>query len=82
MLHSKNRRFESHRALNELSESWVYLWLTLSKATCFFDRQFRITVDAAIGKGPWRKKIAVAVPRGQNDDGDHGSMTGVDGRTQ
>lgn len=28
------------------------------------------------------KKIAVAVPRGQNDDGDHGCMTGVDGRTQ
>jgi hypothetical protein len=28
------------------------------------------------------KKIAVAVPRGQNDDGDHGNMTGVDGRTQ
>ena len=24
------------------------------------------------------KKIAVTVPRGQNDDGDHGNMTGVD----
>jgi len=28
------------------------------------------------------KKIAVAVPRGRNDDGDHRNMTGVDGRTQ
>ncbi len=29
-----------------------------------------------------RRKIAVEVPRGQNDDGDHGNMTGVDGRTR
>jgi hypothetical protein len=35
-----------------------------------------------ITRGRRIKKIAVAVPRGQNDDGDHGNMTGVDGRTQ
>lgn len=28
---------------------------------------------------PITKKIAVTVPRGQSDDGDHGNMTGVDG---
>lgn len=29
-----------------------------------------------------KKKTAVTVQRGQNDDGDQGNMTGVDGRTQ